>query len=72
MKPGTRVKMSEQFKQLLTQNEAAEHVKEFGHCIGVVEGLTDYGTQQGPEVDVRWFPSNLRYAYLPDNLDEVC
>lgn len=45
------------------------HVEEFGTCVGIVEGLADFGTQKGPEVDVRWQPSNLRYAYLPEDLD---
>lgn len=47
---------------------STEHVEEFGNCEGVVLGQTDYGTQQGPEVDVRWEPSKLRYAYDPNDL----
>ena len=50
---------------------SAEHVAEFGDCVGIVQGLTDYGSRQGPEVDVRWQPSNLRYAYHPDELEPV-
>jgi len=34
-------------------------VDEFGHCIGVVEGLVDYGNSSGPEADVRWMPKEL-------------
>lgn len=48
-----------------------DHIKEFGDCIGIVIGLVDYGSQQGPEVDVRWQPSNLRYGYHPDLLDKI-
>lgn len=39
--------------------------------MGIVLGPTDYGTQQGPEVDVRWLPSGLRYAYSPESLKVV-
>ena len=63
--------MSERFKEALRANDSREHVEEFGDCVGVVQGPTDYGSQQGPEVDVRWQPSNLRYAYHPDNLERV-
>lgn len=55
------------------------HVDEFGDCVGVVIGFTDYNNKGdvrdenkvGPEVDVRWAPSNLRYAYHPDYLETV-
>lgn len=64
MKPGTKVRMSEALKKVLRGNQSSEHVEEFGECIGVVEGLVDYGNgNYGPEVDVRWSPSKLRYAY---------
>ena len=68
MKTGTVVRMSEEFKQVMIGNGCAEHVEEFGDCEGIVEGLMDYGKQQGPEVDVRWVPSMLRYGYHPDDL----
>lgn len=55
------------------------HVEEFGDCEGIVIGFTDYNnvppdsatydrSKVGPEVDVRWQPSNLRYGYHPDQL----
>lgn len=55
------------------------HVEEFGECTGVVLGLTNYNnhfeefddSKVGPEVDVRWQTSNLRYAYHPDNLVKI-
>ena len=58
------------------------HVEEFGKCVGIVDGLTDYnnapkGTYDydpnkvGPEVDVRWEPSGLRYAYHPNDLRDA-
>lgn len=89
MKPGTRVRMSEDLKTLLRGECgklgrhieeppysddgcmacSSEHVEEFGDCIGIVIGLTFYMTNvSGPEVDVIWQPSNLRYAYDPDML----
>jgi hypothetical protein len=59
---------------------STEHVEEFGGCVGVIQGPTDYNNckpdahdydpaKVGPEVDVRWEPSNLRYAYLPEDLE---
>ena len=48
-----------------------KHVQEFRRCVGIVQGLTDFGTQQGPEYDVRWQPSNLRYCYDPADLELV-
>jgi hypothetical protein len=70
MNPGTRVRMSKALKKEMRKTSQA-HIKEFGNCVGVVMGLMDYGTQLGPEVDVRWLPSNLCYGYLPETLDVV-
>lgn len=58
------------------------HVLEFGSSVGVVQGPTDYNacksdepeydeSKLGPEVDVRWLPDMLRYAYAPSDLEEV-
>lgn len=55
------------------------HLKEFGDCIGIVDKLIDYNNvppehidydedKIGPEMDVHWQPSNLRYGYLPEML----
>jgi hypothetical protein len=71
MSPGTRVKMSKALKAKLRASKSTQHLSEFGQCEGVVLGLTDYKTCLGPEVDVRWFPSGLRYAYHPDDLEAV-
>jgi hypothetical protein len=78
MTPGTRVRMSQKCKDRLRANKSGAHVNEFGSCTGVVEGLTNWGPHNGkgpdvigPEVDVRWAPSNLRYAYHPDDLEVV-
>jgi hypothetical protein len=60
MNAGDRVRMSEALKARFRANGGEDHVAEFGECVGVVEGLLDYGTQKGPDVDVRWEPSRLR------------
>jgi len=71
MKKGTRVMMTEEIKRALRENGSGEHVDEFGECTGEVIGPMDYGTSKGPEVDVRWHPSNLRYGYHPKHLKVV-
>lgn len=68
MTPGTKVRMSDEHKQQLIINDCKQHVEEFGNCVGIVEGPVDYNGVQGPEVDVRWEPSKLRYGYHPDSL----
>lgn len=61
---------------------SSNHVDEFGDCEGLVQGPTDLNnckpgepeydlSKLGSEVDVRWQPSNLRYAYNPADLEEV-
>jgi len=56
------------------------HVEEFGESEGTVQGPIDLNNCKpgepgydeakiGPEVDVRWKPHNLRYAYHPDDLE---
>ena len=67
----TKVRMSPKLKDGMMKNGSHEHVEEFGECIGIVKGLIDYGTQQGPEVEVYWQPSNLHYAYHPKYLEIV-
>lgn len=68
MTPGTRVRMSESLKSGLIANGCAEHVAEFGDCVGVVIGPFDDGLA-GPDVDVRWEPSGLRYGYQIELLE---
>jgi hypothetical protein len=63
---GKKVRMNESFKKL---EGVQENVAEFGDCTGTVEGLVDYGDCLGPEVDVRWEPDGLRYAYHPNELE---
>jgi hypothetical protein len=67
--------MSDDLKQSLIQNDCKEHVDEFGNCIGIVEDLVNYNnggendsSKIGPEVNVRWMPSKLRYGYAPIDL----
>lgn len=56
------------------------HLDELGDCVGIVLGPVDHDNVPstdptwnpravGPEVDVRWQPSNLRYAYDPTELE---
>lgn len=72
MSPGTLVKMTQRLRENLRRNDCSEHVDEFGSCVGIVQGLASWGDgSSGPEVDVRWQPSNLRYAYDPDLLEVV-
>lgn len=68
---GDRVRMSEALKAKLRSNGSADHLREFGDCYGIVLGLVVWSTDAppGPEVDVRWHPSCLRYGYLPEDLD---
>lgn len=70
---GTRVRMKESYKESLRSGDefTLAHCEEFGECEGIVDGLIDYGFFQGPEVDVRWQPSNLRYGYDPENLEVI-
>lgn len=80
-KPGDRVRMTKALRKLLNWS-SREHVREFGLCIGIVQGPTDFNnckpgepgydpSKVGPEIDVRWQPSNLRYAYHPKSLEKV-
>ena len=67
--PDTRVRLTQAAQDALVANGCAEHVAEFGGCEGVVEDLVVWSADQiGPEVNVRWEPSGLRYAYHPDEL----
>ncbi len=73
IKKGDTVKMSAEIKQMLIDNDCKAHVDEFGECVGVVEDPVDFNNDGendpdkiGPEVNVRWKPSNLRYGYLPE------
>lgn len=72
---GTRVRMSEAYKAE-TRVHSPDHVAEFADCVGIVDGPVDYNdgvspfdpSKLGPEVDVRWQPSRLRYGYDPKDL----
>jgi hypothetical protein len=68
IKTGDMVAMTAGLKEKLLPH-SKEHLEEFGHCVGVVEDLVDYGKGNfGPEFNVRWYPSKLRYAYDPEDL----
>jgi hypothetical protein len=80
LKSGDVVKMSDEFKKKMSEPgefSSKEHIDEFGDCEGIVDGPTDWtptGSKTkilGPEVDVRWQPSKLRYAYDPKDLVKI-
>lgn len=90
LKRGDLVRMTHTFKsmmnaqilkatdgtQLARKNPKKPHplIKECGRCVGVVEGLVDWGDGRGrvgPEYDVRWKPSGLRYMYDAKDLQIV-
>lgn len=50
---------------------SSDHIDEFGTCEGIVGEKVSWNNNDsvsGPEWNVRWLPSNLRYAYHPDHL----
>lgn len=65
---GDTVKMSDSLKKSLTDNNCQEHVEEFGDCIGIVESWEYPNEEDINIVNVRWKPSELRYAYSTDLL----
>ena len=68
LKIGDVVKMSESCKIMLNSNGSHEHVTEFGECTGVVaEEDDDMLTMD--EVEIRWYPSGLKYCYPMSSLD---
>jgi len=71
--PGVRVKMSEHLKDVMIANGSGDHIKEFGENEGIVQGYAEQDSEGNhwPEVDVRWQPDNLRYAYDPALLEVV-
>ncbi len=78
IKPGDKVKMSNSLKKTLINNGCKEHVDEFGECIGIVEDYVNYNkdgenedSKIGPEFNVRWIPSKLRYGYSPKELIKI-
>ena len=77
LQPGMKVRLIEAAKVAYRANDSGEHIDEFGECVGIVDGPMDYTGPScqiqslGPEVDVRWQPSNLRYSYAPNHLEIV-
>lgn len=71
IKTGDIVRMSEEFKHVtkfIYDNH--EHIDEFGNCFGLVEDLC-FDKLENSEFNVRWFPSELRYGYSPDDLEII-
>ena len=78
IKSGDKVKMCDSLKYSLIKNGCKEHVEEFSNCVGIVEDYVNYNNDGendqnkiGPEFNVRWFPSKLRYGYLPEDLIKI-
>lgn len=71
MTKGALVKMSEELKRIMRGNGSGAHIDEFGDCVGIVQGHVVVNGIKWPEVDVRWLPSNLKYAYPPDLLVRI-
>jgi hypothetical protein len=85
LKRGDLVRMTHQFKSLMSVGQWVDgedgrhwrpnsraHIKEFGRKIGVVLGLVDWGNGNiGPEYDVRWKHTKLKYAYAQEDLQIV-
>lgn len=78
IKTGDKVKMSDNLKKGLVESGCKDHVDEFGDCIGIVEDYVNYNNDGendpnkiGPEFNIRWQPSKLRYGYLPEELIKV-
>ena len=67
---GMRVRMTAEFKRELEQSNCQDHVREFGDCIGIVEGSMFDGHPE-LEWDVRWQPSGLKYGYAAHHVEEV-
>ncbi len=70
--------MSETFKAKLIEGDCWDHVDEFGDCVGVIEDLVNYNNPDenflnkfGPELNVRWEPSKLKYCYHPQDLIKI-
>ena len=78
LKKGSRIRMTADLKARMWEG-SRDHVYEFGECVGVVDGFVDFHNvgdpldigKIGPEVNVRWQPSDLRYAYHPSDLEIV-
>lgn len=69
---GDTVRMTFDFKKRAREVGNGAHIDEFGDCIGRVAGPVKYGAgAYGPELNVRWRPSKLRYAYHPHQLTHV-
>lgn len=64
------VRMSRSLKVGMRANGNGEHIDEFGGCTGEVIGPV-WPNHPELEVNVQWKPSNLRYAYLQEDLDLV-
>lgn len=78
LRVGDTVRMSDALIEKLRANGFRAHVRQYGNCIGTVQGFTDHHesgdtldlSKIGPEVDVVWDDAKP-YAYAPDDLEVV-
>lgn len=75
MGKGDIVKMSWTLRFKLLFRGNFRHLFEFGFRKGIVEDFVNYNNENenlkakiGPEINIRWLPSKLRYCYLPEEL----
>lgn len=61
-----KVKLTEEHKQKLINNNCQDHVNEFGDCIGILNKIEKNG-----DLEIIWFPSNLKYHYMCDAIQIV-
>jgi hypothetical protein len=59
MKRDVLVRLTEECKQSLIDNDCFLHVKEFGSCIGKTEDPVFPDCDDCDEINVRWEPSGL-------------
>ena len=78
LRKGDLVMMTKDLKTIMQLNGSGEHVKEFGECVGLVDGLTNNNNDGeydlykiGPEVEVYWLPHMIRFAYMPRHLVKI-
>jgi hypothetical protein len=71
--PHVRVRLTKAAKQSPWAAASARHVMEFGgrHTYGHVIGRMFSEDLSAPEIDVRWYPSRLRYGYNPSYLERA-
>jgi len=62
MKPGDKVRLTQDQKNTLLENDSICHVEEFGDCHGYIIDV-EFVDYDDVWWNVRWEPSKLRYCY---------